>query len=380
MIKSISIRNYKVHKSTTVRLANLTVLAGQNSSGKSSIIQAILLLRQSFLKDNLRYGLQLQGECCNVGLVDDAICQYADDDTIYFAIETESSQREWIFSRQDNASMKDMIPIVSEHSQMQDDDPVFFTNDFQYISAARWEPRESYPLNTSAVELRRQLSSEYGLCDLVAHYLYFYGNEQHVLINPALKYDGVESLDLMDQVSAWERAISAGVNVSVQKEGKAFSLKYSYTRDGDFIPSREFSATNVGYGLSYALPIIVAMLTAKAGSLILVENPEIHLHPQGQAALASLIARAAQAGVQVVLETHSDHILNGILVASKQFENGGGLGIDKENVKIYQCVKSPKSQLAELYEVCIVGDGKIDSQPFGFFDQTDKDLKYLMGF
>ena len=380
MITSISIRNYKVHKDTHIRLANLTVLAGQNSSGKSSIIQSLLLLRQSYLKDNLQYGLQLQGECCNVGLVDDAICQYADDDTIYFSVETMSSCWEWIFSRQDNSSMKDMIPIVSAHKQVNgDEEPVFFTNDFQYISAARWEPRESYPLNTSAVELRHQLSSEYGLCDLVAHYIYYYGNELHVLINPALKFEGVESLYLLDQVSAWERAISAGVNVSVQKEGKAFSLKYSYTPDGDFIPSREFSATNVGYGLSYALPIIVAMLTAKQGSMILVENPEIHLHPQGQAALAKLIARTAQSGVQVVVETHSDHIINGILVASKQFENEG-VGVDKGNVEIYQCVKSPKTQLAELSAVRIVGDGKIDSQPLGFFDQTEKDLQYLMGF
>ena len=82
MIKSLSIENFKIHKSTNLNLRNLNVLTGQNSSGKSSIIQILLLLRQSYLKSELKDGLQLQGDLCNIGLITDALCKYADENSI----------------------------------------------------------------------------------------------------------------------------------------------------------------------------------------------------------------------------------------------------------------------------------------------------------
>ena len=54
------------------------------------------------------------------------------------------------------------------------------------------------------------------------------------------------------------------------------------------------------------------------GELIVIENPETHLHPKGQANLAKLIALVAEQGVQIIIETHSDHIINGLRVATKQ--------------------------------------------------------------
>jgi hypothetical protein len=76
--------------------------------------------------------------------------------------------------------------------------------------------------------------------------------------------------------------------------------------------------TNVGFGLTYVLPIITACLTAKPGSMVLLENPEAHVHPQGQSAMARLTCAAAAAGAQLVVETHSDHILNGVRLAVKR--------------------------------------------------------------
>ncbi len=383
MLNKLIIKNFKLHKSAELDLCNLTILTGQNSSGKSSILQALLLLRQSYLQGNIAESLQLQGELCNIGLVDEAICQYGDDDTIEFSVGDENDLFSWKFGKKDSSGFKDMMPIIEHGKNIPSEDNFrrmsLFNNHFQYISASRIGPRESYPLNTTAAEIKGQLSSELGLCDLVVHFLYHKGTEEKFLINKELSYDGIDLLGLNDQVSAWERVISTGVNVSAQQEGKSFVLKYSYTKKGEYIPTKEYSATNVGYGLSYALPIIVALLTSQPGNLVIIENPEIHLHPQGQAALAKLIARAAQLGVQVIVETHSDHIINGILVAAKQYENGEK-GIDRNSVKIYQCAKSEETQLAEISEIKIVEDGKIDCQPEGFFDQTDKDLRYLMGF
>lgn len=382
MITSIQIENFKIHKSTSLQLSLLNVLTGMNSSGKSSVIQALLLLRQNYLKGDLFDGLQLNGDLCNIGLIDDAICQYSDNDNIHFAFtESNGVLYDWVFQRENNSSNKDMFSLGGQSlGEFPLDNISLFSKNFQYISASRWEPKESYPLNTNAVELKNQISLERGMCELVVHYLYHYGKEKQLQINPELKYPGVDSLDLLDQVSAWESAISTGVNVLPQMVGKAFVLKYSYNRNGDFVSSNEYNATNVGFGLSYALPIIVALLTAKKGSLLLIENPEIHLHPQGQAELARLIALASQSGIQIMVETHSDHIINGILVATKMFENQEKRGIDKEHVKLYYFQKDENTQIATYENIRIVGDGKIDLQPDGFFTQTEKDLKYLLGF
>ncbi|MBK9636389.1 MAG: AAA family ATPase [Bacteroidetes bacterium] len=116
---------------------------------------------------------------------------------------------------------------------------------------------------------------------------------------------------MLSQTSAWEREVSPGVNVVPTPSGKAFTLKYTFNKKNDFTPTEPFSAENVGFGLSYALPIIVAALSSSENSLILVENPEAHLHPRGQSQLAKLLALAAQSGVQIIIETHSEHIING---------------------------------------------------------------------
>ena len=379
MITHLQIDNYKIHKHTDLNLKNLNILTGQNSSGKSSIIQMLLLLRQSYLKGELSNGLQLQGDLCNVGLISDALCKYADEDSVKASFKVADMSYSWEFVQKNNSSFQDMIPAKENNSVVGETIPAIFSNDFQYISASRWSPRESYPLNTSAVEIKKQLSSEYGACDLVPHFLYHYGIEKNLLVKSELKYEETESLDLKEQVSAWENIISKGVNVITQREGKAVVLKYSFNKTNDFGSSDEFNATNVGYGLSYALPIIVALLTASTNSLIIIENPEIHLHPHGQSELAKLIARAAQTGTQIIVETHSDHIINGILVSTKQFENGGN-GIDRNKVQIFNCKKNDATQTAEVTPINIVGDGKIDIQPDGFFDQTERDLSYLLGF
>lgn len=381
MITNIQIENFKIHKSTNLSLSRLNVLTGMNSSGKSSVIQALLLLRQNYLRGDLFDGLQLNGDLCNIGLIDDAICQYSESDNIHFAIsESDGILYDWKFKRESNSSNKDMLSLGGQLvGEFPLDTRALFSKNFQYIGASRWEPRESYPLNTNAVELKNQISLERGMCELVVHYLYHYGKEKKFRINPELRYSGIDSLELLDQVSAWEGAVSTGVNVVPQMVGKAFALKYSYNRPGDFVSSNEFNATNVGFGLSYALPIIVALLTAKKESLILIENPEIHLHPQGQAELAKLIALTAQSGVQIIVETHSDHIINGILVATKMFENKEK-GIDKENVRLFYFQKDENTQTAVNESISIVGDGKIDIQPDGFFNQTEKDLSYLLGF
>jgi predicted ATPase len=106
---------------------------------------------------------------------------------------------------------------------------------------------------------------------------------------------------------------------------------------------------------------------SKAGDVLICENPESHLHPEAQSRLGMFLARVADAGIQVILETHSDHILNGIRVAVKKgIINNIDVAInsfDRDHV-----VSHPK----------IDKNGRIDLWPEGFFDQIDMDLGELI--
>ena len=103
------------------------------------------------------------------------------------------------------------------------------------------------------------------------------------------------------------------------------------------------------------------------------------MHPKGQAKLAELIALAAQVGIQIVIETHSDHIINGILVQCKKFESGDK-GIDRNNVRLYSFNIQEGQINTSIEEIKILEGGKIDKQPDGFFDQIQNDLKIILGF
>jgi predicted ATPase len=187
-----------------------------------------------------------------------------------------------------------------------------------------------------------------------------------------------KATDLFSQVVAWEREISSGVNIVVKDNGiLGYELKYQYSTTGG--KTDEFNASNVGFGLSYVMPVIVAILSAPKDAILFIENPEAHLHPKGQAKLAELICLAAQAGMQIVIETHSDHIVNGILVQCKNFELAQK-GIAKNNVKILYFGEKDERQASTIEEIKILERGKIDQQPTGFFDQIQNDLKIIMGF
>lgn len=129
---------------------------------------------------------------------------------------------------------------------------------------------------------------------------------------------------------------------------------------------------HVGFGLTQVLPIIVAALSAEVGDIILIENPEVHLHPAGQALMGQFLADVANAGVQVIVETHSDHVLNGIRRAVRAKR------ITPEQVALH--FFRPRSvDIAQVISPQLDSSGNIDTWPEGFFDQFDKDMNHFAG-
>lgn len=125
-----------------------------------------------------------------------------------------------------------------------------------------------------------------------------------------------EKKHLIDQVNAWLSVVSPGVRLSVTTtevgSEKVYEMKVGYGEGEDI---RWFDPKNVGFGISYTLPVVLTLLTSRQDDIVIIENPEAHLHPKGQAKMGELIARAVASGVQVFVETHSDHVINGIRVA-----------------------------------------------------------------
>ena len=143
---------------------------------------------------------------------------------------------------------------------------------------------------------------------------------------------------------------------------------FSFDRSGD-VATSPYRATNVGFGLSYALPVILALL-AKPGTLCLIENPEAHLHPRGQTKMAELAARAAVAGVQVFAETHSDHFVDGVRIAVRD-----GI-IAPASTSFHYFDRYVNKTVASSLQVD--ADGRLSDWPPGFFDQYDENLARLI--
>lgn len=369
MISGLSIENFKSHPKTELRLSNINLLTGLNGMGKSSIIQSLLLLRQSHLKGLLMQGLELNGELCSIGVGKDAIYQFAQTDSITFKIHTAEQALSWVFDSGPSFIQK---TFLKAQSSVDATDLSLFGKKFQYISAYRNGPAGDYPMDTSSVELGHQISRKEGRCELVAHFLHYFAEQR---VPKTLAWAG-QSLDLSlrVQTEAWMSAISPSLNIHIHPGDTDFKIAFSFNRGKGATKTNEYRASNVGFGVSYVLPIVAAALQAPKGSLVLVENPESHIHPAGQAVLMELIAKAANEGVQFIIETHSDHIINGLLVATKK----GFIRHDASTVHFLDRKEHEHATTAHAMDV--LPGGKIKSPPAGFFDQFDKDMKTLIGF
>ena len=368
MITELHIQNYKSHKDTQLPLKPLTLLTGVNGSGKSSVIQSLLLLRQSHKRQQLAQALIFNDSLCAIGTGKDAVYQSAEEDFVQFSLHSNGVAYSWKYISNES---KDFLSGFENENKSNPDwnNLSLFSNDFQYLSAGRL-PDLKYGRDDLLVENERQISQKRGCGELVAQFLEYYGEKIKVNAN-SLNANGSYD-DLIHQVTAWEREISPNVNVLPQKIGEAYTVHFSFDKNDALGTTDPFKSENVAFGLTYALPVITALLAAEPGALLLIENPEAHLHPNGQSKLAELIALTAQRGVQVIIETHSDHIFNGVrkaIAANK---------IEINNVKVHY-FELDEINVSTNEEIHLSKKGQILNYKKGFFDQFDDDLDELLG-
>lgn len=372
MIKDISIKNFKIHENLSLQLGGLTILSGQNGMGKSSIFQALLMLRQSYVTGTQLKGVNLKGNLVDLGSAQDVECQSSEESEIEIKITLDTED---VLDFRFSADVDGNDTYLPSRGTSPNSDGFcktsLFTNNFQYISAFRFGPQKGYERDSEIVQYQGQISKMAGQCEYVVHYLAHYGNKTHCIPELLIGDDGDDMLN--SQVERWLKTVSPNININIEPQGPDFKLNYKFSREGNLMTT-PMPATNVGYGITYVLPIIVAILSAKPGALILIENPEAHIHPRAQAELMKLVMRAVKAGLQIIIETHSDHIINGALVALAMDNDFHSL------VKTYYFDRDEKRHVSVPFKLDILSDGRIKNPPKGFFDQIDIDMKTLMGF
>lgn len=375
MLESIYMENFKSSRDLEIRLAPLTILAGLNSSGKSSLLQAIAALRQSYDANGTTKGLSLGGELVQLGQYRDVLSEGAEGDAVTLKIEEDGLVYEWVFRGAADVNQ-------AEFSEAPASAPNFIASPhFQFLQADRIIPRTLYP---QAPQRSRDAGFLGSRGEYTADFLSMAATHPvsrarmfprtGLGINDELLEKVAPTDGLLDQVAGWLQQLSPGARLTSTLLGGTDEvlLQFNYVGKRRETGSNLYRPTNVGFGLTYSLPILVACLSAPHDALLLLENPEAHLHPQGQAALGELIARCASDGVQVIVETHSDHLVNGMRLAVKR-----GL-IKSGDVVLHHFTRSVETGEASVESPAVLDNGRLSNWPSGFFDQWDKDIDALL--
>ena len=373
MLESLTLSNFKAFNYQDIQLRPLTLLAGLNGMGKSSVLQSLLLLRQSYQQRVLvkaeGSGLVLNGDLAQLGTGRDVLFDSAEKDEIGFTLKSDGEEARWRYEYDQQADVLRYLPDSEVTESIYASN--LFTSNFHYLEAERVGPRTSFEMADFVVREHRQIGTK---GQYAVHFLEQYRSEE---VQEKLRHPDGRSAILIDQVTAWMGDVSPGTVIQVEGFGDMdlMRLAFGFERADTVGDVRYYRSTNVGFGLTYTMPVLVALLSSPPGSLVLLENPEAHLHPRGQSKIGELIARAADVGIQVLVETHSDHILNGIRVAVKR-----GLARPEDIAMHFFQLPADGSELSgiEVISPQIDRDGRLDVWPDNFFDEYGKSLRNLL--
>lgn len=191
------------------------------------------------------------------------------------------------------------------------------------------------------------------------------------LIHPDfLSASGTPNALLSSNLEKWMSTIVGEINIRATRPPRLVMPMLEFKTPG---PKSDWQfPTNHGFGISYTLPIVLAGLILDEGGFLLVDSPESHLHPAAQTAVASFLARVAASGRTVVVETHSDHIVDGFRLAIADHTHP----LASESSLFHYLDRTASGSIAN-YELSPRPDGSLSKWPKGFFDQIPTNLRTL---
>ncbi len=375
VLTRIDLRNFKCFERLRLPLAPLTLLTGLNASGKSSVLQAFVLLHQTMREHEWSTRIALNGAGVRLGTVPDVVDEVSGRTSVGIAVEFDGNVCDWTFQGERHDMSMD-VESVSVNGQTFDrpqelrhllpqnetkfaEPLIRRLRDLTYITAERIPPQNTYALQDLHTVSVVGPRGEHAVS--VLHW----GRDERVLDELVLSGSPIR----LRQVEERMRTLFPEFRMEMQQVPRTNTVTLGLrTSDAtDF-----HNPIHTGFGLTQTLPIVVAALSTAKGDVILIENPEVHLHPAGQALIGQFMADVAGAGIQVFLETHSDHVLNGVRRAVKS----GRLNAEQVAIHYFR----PRSDdPTQVLSPTIDDSGNIDDWPEGFFDQFDKDANYFAG-
>lgn len=360
MTDRYEIMNFKSIRSAQLELTGADVFVGMNSAGKSSIIQPLLLLRQSSIVGSLNDGyLALNGPLINLGTLQDAFSEFADEDAT--KVSWNDAIVEVPYSTKAATSTEPSAKIVRGAAGVAV--PPF--SNVIYISTNRLPPQVLY-------QRHHQYDSASPMVGVQGEgapgYL-----AAHANVTPSgrrsSRNEGSQGT-LLEQVNTWMHKISPDVSVTLNELHELDGLELRFKFDGaGGLSSRPYRAANVGYGLSHSLSIVLALIAAEEGTMVILEGPEAHLHPLAQRQLGILIGQAVGDGVRVIVETHSPAIVRGL---GNSISSGY---LDRKLATMHYC--SRRESETSIANVQFNQNGRLFRHS-GFDEVPDEYLKYFL--
>jgi predicted ATPase len=184
--------------------------------------------------------------------------------------------------------------------------------------------------------------------------------------------DGREYRTLQFQLPLWMARIFPGFDVESEIYARADQVRLGLAVQRQSTGQPLFvRPTNTGFGISFILGVVVAGLVAESNTLLCIENPEAHLHPKAQSIVGEFLGRVAAGGAQVILETHSEHVVNGLRRLVKQTV------LESSNLQLFFFSKD-ESVEPNVVPISVTKDAQLSAWPDGFMDQLDSDLNAIL--
>lgn len=377
MIKEIQIDRFKSLRHTDqVKMGRVTLLTGANGRGKSSFCQSLLTLSQTWRR-SMMDSLLPSGVWKDLGTYDDIVYAFDMDKTIYMHIITDAERDkdfELVFRKSaENPTLGEVDYIKVDGRPINDDsgssdegstaneeeDQIHISSlsDFSSLMALK---RMFY------VAAERVAAPGLQVLDETTPFEYMAPNGENVL-NVLWKN---KASGCIQKAQEMLNHILDGGKLELKPVGDRLSLQINSVDDGYF-----YQPVNVGYGYSYILSLITAAVLAPKDSFIIVENPEAHLHPSAQARMMNeLIAAALKRDIQLIVETHSDHVLNTVL----RSVNEQRLNVEDLSILFFSNYQGDDGFTeSRVRNLDINRLGHIQNPPKQFFEQYSIDLRAL---
>ena len=452
MLTRLNLSNFKSWEDTgDIRLAPVTLFFGSNSSGKTSILQSLLLMRQTAESSDRKRVFEMGGDgtFVDLGTYRDLVFRHELDRSVGVELDWEAPEElvlrdPIMLAKKRNATLVESsdlgFSVRIDFSQKFPVSELSYSIESTVFGLRRRPKGDGYDLSSVGdFELVRAPgrpwplpapSRFYGFPDQARLY---YQNaaflaELELALEQQLakiKYLGplrshperqyIFSGGAPDDVGS-EGQLAVSALIAAQQEGVKISRGFVHRRDGmrrrPRMPVEQVVAewlvelglihsfrltsvddrqtlyrvdvkrtpespgvllTDVGFGVSQVLPVLVLLAYAAEGDTVVLEQPEIHLHPSVQSKLADIMLETAKArNVQLIVESHSEHLLMRLQRRIAEGKFGYEINVAPSDVALYFCSYAAGSSRIEELSVDLFGD--IDNWPQDFFGDPMEDL------